>query len=390
MQDANTLYRVAARSARSRSRNRLGRALPRDLQSRRSAEVVSTGPQGGKPTGPRRTSASRARSRARIRRRPRPRPRRRSRSTPSSPMRISSSPELELDNTRYDAARERIDRVLKTNPSHLDARALLGAIAYVRDDKAAFEAEVARVLAINPTFGEVYRVAGELAARHYRFDEAVALTRRAIELSPSNIRAQSDLGLHLMRTGDEAEARRVLDAHVQGVPVRPGDLQPARAPRQAREVRGRAGRRPDLQVRSRRGEGPARVRDPARAGRAQEAVGVVPVHAEGADPHRDLPGSRRLRGPQPRPARARRRARRVLRPRRQHGLAAGQGAGHLLVAGDALARARARRHAADVEPARAALADRRAFRSTKRAARGRRGATRWRCRSRSRSSAGRC
>ena len=118
---------------------------------------------------------------------------------------------LELDNTRYDAARERIDRVLKTNPSHLDARALLGAIAYVRDDKAAFDAEAARVLAINPSFGEVYRVAGDLAARHYRFDEAVALTRRAIELSPSNIRAQSDLGLHLMRTGDEAGARRVLD-----------------------------------------------------------------------------------------------------------------------------------------------------------------------------------
>jgi cellulose synthase operon protein C len=119
---------------------------------------------------------------------------------------------LELDNTRYDAARERIDRVLKTNASHLDARALLGAIAYVRDDKAAFEAEVARVLAINPTFGEVYRVAGDLAARHYRFDEAVALTRRAIELSPSNIRAQGDLGLHLMRTGDEPAARRVLES----------------------------------------------------------------------------------------------------------------------------------------------------------------------------------
>jgi tetratricopeptide (TPR) repeat protein len=119
--------------------------------------------------------------------------------------------ELDLDNTRYDKARERIDRVLKTNPSHLQARALLGAIGYVRDDKAAFDAEMARILAINPSFGEAYRVAGEVAARHYRFDEAVVLTRRAIELSPSNIRAQSDLGLHLMRTGDEAGARVVLD-----------------------------------------------------------------------------------------------------------------------------------------------------------------------------------
>jgi cellulose synthase operon protein C len=125
---------------------------------------------------------------------------------------------LDLDNTRYDAARERIDRVLKANASHLEARALLGAVAYVRDDKATFEAEVARVLAINPGFGEVYRVAGDLAARLYRFDEAVALTRRALALSPSNIRAQTDLGLHLMRTGDEPEARRVLDAAFKAFP----------------------------------------------------------------------------------------------------------------------------------------------------------------------------
>ena len=126
--------------------------------------------------------------------------------------------ELELDNTRYDAARERIDSVLKGNASHLHARALVAAIAYVRDDNGAFESEVARVLAINPSFGEVYRVAGDLAARHYRFDEAVALTRRALALSPSNIRAQTDLGLHLMRTGDEAEARRVLDGAFKAFP----------------------------------------------------------------------------------------------------------------------------------------------------------------------------
>jgi tetratricopeptide (TPR) repeat protein len=119
--------------------------------------------------------------------------------------------ELDLDNTRYDRARERIDDVLKANPSHLDARALLAAIGYVRGDKASYDAEVGRVLAVNPAFGEVYRVAGDLAARNYRFDEAVALARRATALDPNNIRAASDLGLHLMRTGDEAEARRVLD-----------------------------------------------------------------------------------------------------------------------------------------------------------------------------------
>jgi cellulose synthase operon protein C len=126
--------------------------------------------------------------------------------------------ELDLDNTRYDSARERLNGVLKRDPAHLDARALLAAIASVRDDRTTFEAEAKSILAINPAFGEVYRVAGDLTARNYRFDEAVALTRRALEIDPTNIRAGSDLGLHLMRTGDEPEARRVLERTFKAFP----------------------------------------------------------------------------------------------------------------------------------------------------------------------------
>jgi tetratricopeptide (TPR) repeat protein len=118
---------------------------------------------------------------------------------------------LDLDNTRYPEARARIQTVLEANPSHLEARSLLGAIAYVKDDRAAFDTEAAAVLAVNPSYGEVYRVAGDLAARNYRFEEAVALTRKAIAIDASHARAHADLGMHLMRTGEEAEARRVLD-----------------------------------------------------------------------------------------------------------------------------------------------------------------------------------
>lgn len=119
--------------------------------------------------------------------------------------------QLELDNTEYPAARERIDRVLAYNPSHLDARALAAAIIYVREGRAPFDAEVTRVLAINPAFGEIYRAAAELAARNYRFDDAVGLAREAVTLDPANARAHAELGMHLMRTGDETEARRSLD-----------------------------------------------------------------------------------------------------------------------------------------------------------------------------------
>jgi tetratricopeptide (TPR) repeat protein len=119
--------------------------------------------------------------------------------------------ELDLDNTHYDAARERIDRVLARNPSHLDARALAAAITYVRGDRAGFDGEVKRALTINPSFGEIYRAAAELSARNYRFDEAVGLAKEATTLDPTNARAHAELGMHLMRTGDEAQARQSLD-----------------------------------------------------------------------------------------------------------------------------------------------------------------------------------
>jgi tetratricopeptide (TPR) repeat protein len=119
--------------------------------------------------------------------------------------------QLDLDNARFDAARERIDQALKINEADLDARSLLAAIAYVRTGRQAFDSEARRVLAINPGYGEVYRVASDLAARNYRFDEAVALARESVALDPTNTQAFSDLGLHLMRTGDEPDARKTLE-----------------------------------------------------------------------------------------------------------------------------------------------------------------------------------
>ena len=119
--------------------------------------------------------------------------------------------ELDLNNAKWDDARAKIQGVLEINPSHLEARSWLAAIGYVRDDPAAFDAEVKRVLAVNPANGDVYRIAADLSARNYRFEEAVALTRKAVALDPGNTRAFGDLGMHLMRTGDEAEARKALE-----------------------------------------------------------------------------------------------------------------------------------------------------------------------------------
>jgi cellulose synthase operon protein C len=118
---------------------------------------------------------------------------------------------LHLDSDRDVEARAELDKILAFNPSQLEAHAMLAAMAYVKDDKATFDREVAKTLEINPAYGEVYRLAGQHAASHYRFDEAAALAEKAVALDPTNSRAAGDLGMHLMRTGDEPGARRALE-----------------------------------------------------------------------------------------------------------------------------------------------------------------------------------
>ena len=54
-------------------------------------------------------------------------------------------------------------------------------------------------------------MAGEQAAREYRFDDAAELARKATEVDRADPRAHFDLGLYLMRTGDEPGARTALD-----------------------------------------------------------------------------------------------------------------------------------------------------------------------------------
>ena len=124
--------------------------------------------------------------------------------------------ELALDDRERDRARESIKKALAVNPNSLEARSLDAAIARLEDKAAEFDRVAQDVLKINPGYGEVYRVAGDHLARNYRFDEAVTLVRRALTLDADNTRAYSDLGTHLLRTGDEPGARVALERAFKG------------------------------------------------------------------------------------------------------------------------------------------------------------------------------
>ena len=126
--------------------------------------------------------------------------------------------ELALDNRERAEAQAALQKALAVNPNSLEARSLEGAIAFLEGRTSDFQSAVADVLKLNPAYADAYRVAGDHAARNYRFDEAVDLTRRALELDSTSTRAYADLGSHLLRTGDEAGARRALETAFKADP----------------------------------------------------------------------------------------------------------------------------------------------------------------------------
>jgi Flp pilus assembly protein TadD len=119
--------------------------------------------------------------------------------------------EIALEEDRRTEAVDAIRRALAINPRSPEAHALLGGVALLDGRTADFEAERANALAVNPASGEFYREVAWLMAGNNRFNEATVFARRAVDLEPGNARAQAELGMHLMRTGNENEARRVLE-----------------------------------------------------------------------------------------------------------------------------------------------------------------------------------
>ena len=126
--------------------------------------------------------------------------------------------EMALDDRERAEARASIRKALEVNPNSLEARSLEAAMALLEGRTAEFQSLVGGVLEMNPAYGDVYRVAGDHAARNYRFNEAVELTRRALDIDRTSTQAHADLGMHLLRTGDEAGARQALETAFKADP----------------------------------------------------------------------------------------------------------------------------------------------------------------------------
>jgi tetratricopeptide (TPR) repeat protein len=130
---------------------------------------------------------------------------------PNHPDVLLLDAERAMDEDDRDAAKRALDGLAAVKPGTADEAALRAAIAYDEGGAAAIDAPLAALRAVNPRSGLGYRRIAEQAERRYRFDEAGRFMREAGKVDPDDPLAFLGLGLSLMRTGDEKEARTVLE-----------------------------------------------------------------------------------------------------------------------------------------------------------------------------------
>jgi tetratricopeptide (TPR) repeat protein len=108
-------------------------------------------------------------------------------------------------------AAEALDRLAASRPGTPEEFGYRAALAYADGSSADVDRWVGRARAANPLFGRGYRIVGEQAARLYRFDDAAAFARQATAVDEEDPEGFADLGVYLMRSGDEAAARIALE-----------------------------------------------------------------------------------------------------------------------------------------------------------------------------------
>jgi tetratricopeptide (TPR) repeat protein len=117
--------------------------------------------------------------------------------------------DLALANDDRNTATAEADKAIAIENDALDAMAIHAAIELIGDRSP--DAWFTKIRAVNPGDGEVYaRVARQLEL-HYRYEDAVAYYRKAIEADPRLWAAHSALGIDLMRLGKEAEPFKELE-----------------------------------------------------------------------------------------------------------------------------------------------------------------------------------
>ncbi|MDB6014115.1 MAG: hypothetical protein JWL65_6365 [Gammaproteobacteria bacterium] len=116
---------------------------------------------------------------------------------------------LALEDSQPDQAAVEADAALKIVPDSLDAMAVHASIELLADRPP--EAWLTRISALNPTYGQGYALVAHHLILRGRYLDGVAYFRKAVAADPLLWSARAELGVNLMRLGQDTEARQQLE-----------------------------------------------------------------------------------------------------------------------------------------------------------------------------------
>ncbi len=116
---------------------------------------------------------------------------------------------LLLEDSDEEKAFAEADEALKISPEALDAMAIHAAIEILADRSP--DAWLEKIRQVNPTYGEGYALVAHHLVLNRRYEDGIAYYRKAIEVDPRLWSARSELGINLMRMGQEDEPRKQLE-----------------------------------------------------------------------------------------------------------------------------------------------------------------------------------
>jgi cellulose synthase operon protein C len=116
---------------------------------------------------------------------------------------------LALENADTEHAIAQADEALALSSDALDAMAIHAAIELLADRSP--DVWLDKIRKVNPGYGEAYARVGHYLELNYRFEDAIVYYRKAIEADPRYWPARSQLGVGLMRLGQEDEPFQQLE-----------------------------------------------------------------------------------------------------------------------------------------------------------------------------------
>ncbi|MBO1348069.1 MAG: tetratricopeptide repeat protein [Hormoscilla sp. GUM202] len=123
---------------------------------------------------------------------------------------------------RLEAARSIYQQILQAQPHNVDARQLLGVVAYQMDNAEEAIAHYRQALELNPHYPQVLNNLGAALWKLERAAEAIPYYKKAIALKPDYIDAYNNLGQALMREDRTDEA---ISAYQQLLSLKPDHVE---------------------------------------------------------------------------------------------------------------------------------------------------------------------